>query len=144
MATLRLEIVTPEKMVFSDDVDTVLAWGLEGQLGILPHHAPLMTMLQPGDLVYRKGGKEEVLTISGGFLEVRPDKVVILADACERAEEIDEARAEAAKQRAQEALKTAATEVDAAAAEAALRRSLARLRAAEKIRRKRGGGGEIR
>jgi F-type H+-transporting ATPase subunit epsilon len=140
MATIRLEIVTPEKMVFSEDVDAVQAWGVEGQLGILPHHAPLMTMLQPGDLVIRKGGQEELLTISGGFLEVRPDKVVILADACERAEEIDEARAEEAKRRAQEALKTAATEVDAAAAVASLRRSLARLRTAEKIRRKRGGG----
>jgi len=137
MATIRLEVVTPEKMVFSDDVDLVLAWGVEGQLGILPHHAPLMTMLQPGDLLIRKEGKEEYLTISGGFLEVRPDKVVVLADACERAEEIDLARAEAAKQRAQEALKTAATVVDMAAAEAALRRSLARLKAAEKIRRKR-------
>jgi len=137
MATIRLEVVTPEKMVFSDDVDLVLAWGVEGQLGILPHHAPLMTMLQPGDLVFRKGNKEEYLTISGGFLEVRPDKVVVLADACERAEEIDLSRAEAAKQRAQEALKTAATVVDMAAAEAALRRSLARLKAAEKIRRKR-------
>jgi F-type H+-transporting ATPase subunit epsilon len=143
MATIRLEIVTPEKMVFSDDVDMILAWGVEGQLGILPHHAPLMTILQPGDLVFRKEGKEEALTISGGFLEVRPDKVIILADACERAEEIDVARAEAAKQRAQEALKTAATEVDAAAAEAALRRSLARIRAADKIRRRRSGG-EVR
>jgi F-type H+-transporting ATPase subunit epsilon len=90
--------------------------------------------------VIRRGSQEEFLTISGGFLEVRPDKVVILADACERAEEIDEARAEEAKRRAQEALKTAATEVDAAAAVASLRRSLARLKTAEKIRRKRGGG----
>ena len=139
MATIRLEVVTPEKMVFSDDVDLVLAWGVEGQLGILPHHAPLMTMLQPGDLVFRKEGKEEYLTISGGFLEVRPDKVVVLADACERAEEIDVTRAEEAKRRAQEALKTAAPGVDAALAEAALRRSLARLKAVEKIRRKRGG-----
>ena len=144
MATIRLEVVTPEKMVFSDDVDLILAWGVEGQLGILPHHAPLMTILQPGDLVFRKAGKEESLTISGGFLEVRPDKVIILADACERAEEIDVARAEAAKQRAQEALKTAATEVDVAAAEAALRRSLARIRAVEKVRRRRSGGGEVR
>ena len=144
MATIRLEVVTPEKMVFSDDVDLILAWGVEGQLGILPHHAPLMTILQPGDLVFRKAGKEESLTISGGFLEVRPDKVVVLADACERAEEIDVARAEAAKQRAQEALKTAATEVDVAAAEAALRRSLARIRAVEKVRRRRSGGGEVR
>jgi len=143
MATIRLEIVTPEKMVFSEDVDAIQAWGVEGQLGILPHHAPLMTMLQPGDLVIRRGSREELLTISGGFLEVRPDKVVILADACERAEEIDEARAEEAKRRAQEALKTAATEVDTAAAVASLRRSLARLKTAGKIRRKRGGG-EIR
>jgi F-type H+-transporting ATPase subunit epsilon len=140
MATIRLEIVTPEKMVFSEDVDAIQAWGVEGQLGILPHHAPLMTMLQPGDLVIRRGSQEELLTISGGFLEVRPDKVVILADACERAEEIDEARAEEAKRRAQETLKTAATEVDTAAAVASLRRSLARLKTAEKIRRKRGGG----
>jgi F-type H+-transporting ATPase subunit epsilon len=140
MATIRLEIVTPEKMVFSEDVDAIQAWGVEGQLGILPHHAPLMTMLQPGDLVIRKGSHEELLTISGGFLEVRPDKVVILADACERAEEIDVARAEAAKQRAQEVLKTAVTGIDSAAAEASLRRSLARLRTVEKVRRKRGGG----
>ena len=139
MATIRLEIVTPEKMVFSEDVDMILAWGVEGQLGILPHHAPLMTMLQPGDLMYRKENREEYLTISGGFLEVRPDKVVVLADACERAEEIDVARAEAAKQRAQEALKTAVTGPDAALAEAALRRSLARLKAIEKIRRRRSG-----
>ncbi len=139
MTTIRLEVVTPEKMIFSDDVDMILAWGVEGQLGILPHHAPLMTMLQPGDLVFRKAGKEESLVISGGFLEVRPDKVVVLADACERAEEIDVARAEAAKERAQKALRTATREVDAAAAEAALRRSLARIKAIEKIRRKRSG-----
>ncbi len=143
MATIRLEVVTPEKMVFSEDVDAILAWGVEGQLGILPHHAPLMTILQPGDLIFRKGGQEEALTISGGFLEVRPDKVIVLADACERAEEIDVARAEAAKQRAQEALKEAKSAVDAATAEAALRRSLARIRAADKIRRRRSGG-EIR
>jgi F-type H+-transporting ATPase subunit epsilon len=139
VATFKLEIVTAEKMIFSDDVSAVLAWGVEGQLGILPHHAPLMTILQPGDLMIRKDKEEEYLAISGGFLEVRPDKAVVLADACERAEEIDAARAEAAKERAQKALRTATREVDAAAAEAALRRSLARLRAVEKIRRKRSG-----
>ena len=137
MATFKLEVVTPEKMIFSDDVNVVLAWGVEGQLGILPYHAPLMTMLQPGDLVIRKGTQEDYLTISGGFLEVRPDKVVILADACERAAEIDVTRAEEAKKRAQEALKGAKTTVDTATAEAALRRSLARLKAVERIRRKR-------
>ena len=137
MATFKLEIVTPEKMVFSGEVSAVLAWGVEGQLGILPHHAPLMTMLQPGDLVIKKGSEEDYLTISGGFIEVRPDKVIVLADACERAEEIDVTRAEEAKRRAQETLKEAKTTADLAAAEAALRRSLARIKAVEKIRRKR-------
>jgi F-type H+-transporting ATPase subunit epsilon len=139
MATFKLEIVTAERMIFSDDVSAVLAWGVEGQLGILPHHAPLMTILQPGDLMIRKDKEEEYLAISGGFLEVRPDKVVVLADACERVEEIDVARAEAAKERAQKALRTATREVDTAAPEAALRRSLARIKAVEKIRRKRRG-----
>ncbi len=136
MATLRLEIVTAEGIVFADDVNEVVAWGIEGQLGILPHHAPLMTMLQPGDLLIRKDNEEHYLAISGGFLEVRPDKVIILADACERAEEIDIERAEAARRRADEILKTRPPDVDTAAAEAALRRSLARIRTAEKRRRK--------
>jgi F-type H+-transporting ATPase subunit epsilon len=136
MATFKLEIVTAERMVFSDDVSAVIAWGVEGQLGILPHHAPLMTILQPGDLLIRKDKEEEYLAISGGFLEVRPDKVIILADACERVEEIDIARAEEAKRRAQETLKAAPLTVDSAAAEAALRRSLARLKVAERKRRK--------
>jgi len=136
VATLRLEIVTAEKTVFSDDVTAVVAWGVEGQLGILPHHAPLMTMLRPGDLTIRKGNEEQYLAISGGFLEVRPDKVIILADACERAEEIDIERAEAAKRRAEEILKTRPPQVDTAAAEAALRRSLTRLKVVEKRRRK--------
>ncbi len=136
MATFRLEVVTAERMVFSDDVNMIVAWGTEGQLGILPHHAPLMTMLRPGDLLIRKDNEEEYLAISGGFLEVRPDKVVILADTCERAEEIDVTRAEAAKRRAEEMLKGRPPEVDAAAAEAALRRSLARLKVAEKKRRR--------
>jgi F-type H+-transporting ATPase subunit epsilon len=136
MATFRLEIVTAERMVYSDDVNALVAWGVEGQLGILPHHAPLMTMLQPGDLMIRKDHEEEYLAISGGFLEVRPDKVIILADACERAEEIDLTRAEEAKRRAQETLKAAPLSVDAAAAEATLRRSLARIKVGERRRRK--------
>jgi F-type H+-transporting ATPase subunit epsilon len=136
VATFRLEVVTAERMVFADDVNGVVAWGVEGQLGILPHHAPLMTMLRPGDLVIKRDNEEEYLAISGGFLDVRPDKVIILADACERAEEIDIARAEAAKCRAEETLKERPPEVDTAAAEAALRRSLARLKVAEKRRRR--------
>jgi len=136
MATFKLEIVTAERMVFSDEVSALIAWGVEGQLGILPHHAPLMTMLQPGDLMIRKDKEEEYLAISGGFLEVRPDKVIILADACERVDEIDIARAEEAKRRAQETLKMAAPlTIDMATAEAALRRSIARLKVAERKRR---------
>ena len=135
MATFRLEIVTAERLVFSEDIDALVAWGVEGQLGILPHHAPLMTMLQPGDLMIRKNKEEEYLAISGGFLEVRPDKVIILADACERVDEIDIARAEEAKKRAQETMRSAPLSVDAGVAEAALRRSMARLKAAQKRRR---------
>ncbi len=138
MATLRLEIVTAERTVFADDVSEVVAWGVEGQLGILPHHASLMTMLQPGDLLIKKDDEEHYLVISGGFLEVRPDKVIILADACERAEEIDVERAEAARRRAEEILKTRPPEIDTAAAEAALRRSLARIKVAERRRRRKG------
>ena len=135
MATFKLEIVTAERMVFSEEVSALIAWGMEGQLAILPHHAPLMTMLQPGDLMIREDKEEEYLAISGGFLEVRPDKVIILADACERVDEIDIARAEEAKKRAQETMKAAPLSVDAAAAQAALRRSIARLKVAERRRR---------
>jgi F-type H+-transporting ATPase subunit epsilon len=136
MATFKLEIVTAERMIFSDEVSAVMAWGVEGQLGILPHHAPLMTILEPGDLTIRKDKEEEYLAISGGFLEVRPDKVIILADACERVDEIDVARAEEAKRRAQETMKAAPLSAEAASAVAALRRSLARLKVAEKRRRR--------
>jgi len=100
MPGLKIDIVTAERTVYSDEVDIVIAPGVEGQLGILPHHAPLMTILQAGELVVRKGNNEESLAISGGFLEVRPDRVIVLADSAERAEEIDLARAEAARKRA--------------------------------------------
>jgi len=136
---MRLDIVTAEQVVFSEDVDVVVAPGIEGELGILPHHTPLMTMLQPGELRVRKGGEEIFLVVSGGFLEVRPDRIIVLADAAERAEEIDIARAEEAKRRAEERLALPATDVDLARAEAALRRSLARLRIGEKRRRRRSG-----
>ena len=138
MATTRLDIVTAERVVFSDDVDVVIAPGVEGQLGILPHHAPLMTILQAGELVVRRGGQEDSLAISGGFLEVRPDRVIVLADQAERAEEIDIARAEAAKKRAEQRLADRhAPGLDAGRAEAALRRAVARLSVAEKIKRRR-------
>ncbi len=138
MTRMRLDIVTAERSVYSDDVDMVIAPGVEGQLGILPHHAPLMTMLQPGELIARKGDEEFALAVSGGFFEVRPDRVIVLADSAERAEEIDIARAEEAKRRAEQRLAERYTPgVDAARAEAALHRSLIRLRVAARRRRKR-------
>lgn len=137
MATINLEIVTAEKQTFSGEVDAIIALGAEGQLGILPHHAPLMTMLQPGEMAIRKGKEEIYLYISGGFLEVRPDKVIVLADACEHCEEIDTERAEAAKKRAEERLQSLTSGTDHARAQAALLRSLTRLKVAEKRRRKR-------
>jgi F-type H+-transporting ATPase subunit epsilon len=136
MATTRLEIVTAERVVFSEDVDVVIAPGVEGQLGVLPNHAPLMTTLMPGELLVRKGGEEFALAITGGFVEVRPDRIIVLADAAERVEEIDVARAEEARRRAEERLKEPATEVDLLRAEAALRRSLARLQVAARRRRR--------
>jgi len=135
--TTRLDIVTAEREVFSDEVDEVVAPGVEGQLGILPHHAPLMTTLLPGELLVKKGGEEFYLAISGGFIEVRPDHIIVLADAAERVEEIDIARAEEAKRRAEERLAERPPGVDMARAEAALRRSLIRLRVAERRRRRR-------
>ena len=136
MSSLKLDIVTAERVVYSDEADVVVAPGTEGQLGILPHHAPLMTTLQPGELRVRKGGEEFSLAISGGFLEVRPDRVIILADAAERAEEIDIARAEEAKHRAEERLRQPTPAVDVAQAEAALHRALARLQVVEQRRKR--------
>src|SRR4030042_928959 len=141
MATLKLEIVTAERPVYSDEVDIVIAPGIMGQLGILPNHAPLMTMLEPGELCIRKKGEETFIVISGGFLEVLQNRVVVLAATAERAEEVDVARAEEAKRRAQEQLQLHPAGVDTVTAEAALRRSLARLKVAE--RRKRKGTGVL-
>ncbi len=116
----------------------VIAPGADGQLGILPHHMPLLTTLQVGELRLKKGDEEISLAVTGGFLEVQPDRVVILADAAERAEEIDIARAETAKRRAEERLGKRVAEIDLARADASLARSLVRLKVAGKRRRKRG------
>ena len=138
MAILRLDIVTAERAVYSDEVDMVIASGVLGQLGILPHHTPLMTMLEPGELIAKKDSDEFGLVVSGGFLEVRPDRAIILADTAERAEEIDIARAEEAKHRAEQHLADKyALGVDTARAGAALRRSLIRLEVARSRRKRR-------
>lgn len=137
MANLKLDIVTAERIVYSEEVDAIIAPGVEGQLGILPHHAPLMTILQSGELVVRKGNDEDIMAISGGFLEVRPDRVIILADSAERADEIDTERAEAARKRAEQRLAEKPPDLDAARVEASLRRAIARLSVAERAKTRR-------
>ena len=99
---MTLEITTAERQVYGEEVDMLIAPGIDGQLGILPRHAPLMTMLQPGELTIRKGGADSYFTVTGGFMEVLGDRVIILADACEHSEEINEERAQEAMRRAQE------------------------------------------
>ncbi len=141
MLTIRFELVTGERLVYSDDVDMIIAPGTEGELGILPRHTPLLTGLQPGELRLKKGAEEISIVITGGFMEVLPDKVTVLADAAERAEEIDIARAEAARQRALERLQQRAGDADLAKAQASLQRAVARLKVAK---RKRRPGGTVR
>src|SRR5947209_13010274 len=126
---LSLVIVTAERMVLSEDgFEIVVAPGIEGQLGILPRHAPLMTILDIGELRARRGAEEIHMALAGGFLEVRDDTVTILADAAEHSEEIDIARAEAARRRAEEAMATRRSDIDVAAVMAAARRADVRVR----------------
>lgn len=135
MSPIRLEIVTAEKLVFSEEVDLLVAPGVEGELGILPNHIPLMTLLNPGEIKIRKGHEEFHLAVSGGFLEVRPDIVIVLADSAERDEEIDLSRAEEARRRAVERIGSHASNIDIRRAEAALHRSMARIKVARKTKR---------
>ncbi len=134
---LSLDIVTPERVVLSEDgFDIVVAPGIEGELGILPRHAPLMTTLEIGELRVRRGADEMSLAIAGGFLEVRDDRVTVLADAAERSEEIDIARAEEARRRAAEAMANRRSDIDVVAVFAAARRSEVRVRVAQRRRRR--------
>lgn len=128
--TQRLEIVTPERRVYSGEVRFVVLPGVEGELGILPAHAPLMTALDIGIIRVQHEGKTMKFAVSGGFAEVRDSRVVVLARTCEAAEEIDVARAEAAKARAESRLANPTPDIDVARAEAALKRALNRLKAA--------------
>ncbi len=140
MAKLQVELVTAEGRVLSEEADFVRAPGLAGELGVLPNHIPLMTPLKTGEVLVRNDNREEYLFVAGGFLEVLPDKVVILADAAERAEDIDEARAEEARRRAQQLLEQGRTDAEAAEIAAALERAIFRLRVAE-LRKRRGRSG---
>ncbi len=134
---MRLTIVTAEELIYSDDVDMVVAPGALGELGILPHHASFMTMIDPGELRVKKGEEELSLAISGGFLEVHKDKMIILADTAERAEDIDMAKASQAKKQALELLEAQPKDADLRVAEAALRKSLAEIKAVERRRARR-------
>ena len=135
MVTMQLDIITAERVVYSDQVSIVVAPGIEGELGILPHHAPLLTTLQPGEIrVVKEGEEDTFIAVSSGFLEVMANKVVILTDTAERAEEIDEARAQEAVQRAQESLEHRTTDMDLERAMASLRKSQSRLKV---VRRRR-------
>ena len=133
---LHLEIVTPERLAYSDEVDMVLVPGSEGELGILPHHTPLVSLLGVGELKIRKGGSEEIFAIAGGFLQVRPDKVVVMAETAEIDSDIDLERAQKARAEAQKALEGGYVEgADLSAARAELQRALVRIRVAEHRRR---------
>lgn len=133
MNTLHLEIVTPEKLIFSEDVDMVVVPGAEGELGILPHHIALFTKIKPGELKIKKTNKEEYLAVTGGFLDVSgTGNVTILADYAVKSEEIEIKRAEEAKKKAEEAMKEKKGTQDFAVLEADLRKALLELKVAKR------------
>jgi F-type H+-transporting ATPase subunit epsilon len=128
--TLRLEVVSPDGRVFTDDVDSVVVPGIEGELGILPHHTPLVTALGTGELRIRQSGTVQFMLISGGFVEVRPEKVVVLAFVAEHSDEIDAAAAAEARKAAEADLEAVHDPVDLARVRAALQTALMRERIA--------------
>jgi len=137
MAKLRFELVSPERIVHSDDgVDMVIAPGADGELGILPKHTPLLTALGIGELRLRKGEEEESFAVHGGFLEVLGNRVIVMADVAEQADEIDLARSEEARERAERRYRDRPEGLDMARLQAALRRSRVRLKVARRRRRR--------
>lgn len=138
--TVHCDIVSAEKQLFSGAVELLVAAGAEGDLGVMPGHAPLLTSLKPGPVrIVLQGGQEEVFYVNGGFLEVQPKVITVLADAAARAENLDEAAAEEARQRAREALEGKHSDLDYSAASAQLAESLAQLRAIQQMKKKFGG-----
>ncbi len=127
-ATLKLEIVTPDAKVYSEDVDMVTLPGVEGEMGIYPNHVPLMTQIVPGEIIARKGGQDFSLAIGDGFVEITGDRVAILADMAIRAESIDESKAEEARRRAEARLAEKLGDEETAMVQAALAQSLAQLK----------------
>lgn len=134
MSNLHVQIITPEKIVYEDDVDMITVPGTEGELGILPHHIPLFTKIKPGEMKIRKGNEEFYLAVTGGFADITGKKVTILADHAIRAEDIEEQQAEEAKKRAEEIMREKKTQTDFAIAEADLRRALLELKVAGRRR----------
>jgi F-type H+-transporting ATPase subunit epsilon len=131
-STIRLELVTPERLLLSEEVDEVVAPGYEGEFGVLPEHTQYLAVLNIGLLRYRKGSETRVLALGGGFAEVTPERMVVLAETAERAEEIDVERARRARDRAETALKELSLDDETyAKAYAALRRALVRMAAGE-------------
>ncbi|RAP74021.1 F0F1 ATP synthase subunit epsilon [Paenibacillus montanisoli] len=127
MSSFLLEIVTPERKAYAEDVNMIIVKGSEGELGILPNHIPMVTPLRIAPVTIKKDRSEEVIAVNGGFLEIRKDKVVILAESAELPGDIDIARAEAAKQRAEQRLNGKRDEFDQVRAELALQRALNRI-----------------
>jgi F-type H+-transporting ATPase subunit epsilon len=133
---LQLEIVTPEREAFSDTVDAVYCPGVEGEFGVLPHHAPMLSMLGIGELRIQKGAEEDFYAIAGGFVQVLPDKVVVMAELADLASEIDLESAEAARNEAERAIAAGFDEpADLAQARASMERALLRIRVAERRHR---------
>ncbi len=133
---IRLDIVTPEKLVLSEDVDIIIATATEGEFGVLHGHIPFLTTLQPGELRYRQGNSVSYMAVSGGFAEVSENTVTILAESAEHGREINLERAQTARERAQKRLEQSrhGEKIDFARAEAALKRALVRIKVAEKQR----------
>ncbi len=131
---LTLEIVTPDRSVVAERVDEVEIPGFDGYFGVLPGHTPMLAMMKVGELWYRKGSEKHYVSIAFGFAEVLPDRVTILAELAERPEEIDVARAEAAKRRAEERIATPSADIDLERAHIALTKALVRLQVSSKAR----------
>lgn len=135
--TIHLQIITPEKIVYKDDVDEILAPTVNGEIGILPNHVPLLTKIMPGELRVKKGSNEQYLAVTGGFLEVAKNNATILADYAIRSEHIDELKAEEAKKRAEKVMSEKVSERDFAIAQSDLRKSLLELHVANRRKKRR-------
>jgi F-type H+-transporting ATPase subunit epsilon len=135
MATLKLEIVTPEAKIYSEDVDMVTLPGVEGEMGIYPMHVPLMTQVVAGEVAVRKGGQESHLAVGDGFVQITGDRVAILTDMAVKADDIDETKAEEARKRAEARLSEKLSDEETASVQAALAHSLAQLHVKRRNRR---------